>query len=344
MIVDVKEVAGRSGTIGEESTRTFIFYTNSTSHSERDIYFHRVCPRIGSQHPDRRFSRFFLKRGDLTISQGTGSERLKWTVVAKYTQLDPGEEEPEEQPDAAKGDAEEPDFQPHVTVEFEEYSSPIDLGINVGAQSTSFDEDSPAGVGAYPVVNSALEPYETPPEIFKQNAIIRVTRNLGLRSSLWKAANDLRNTINTDKFTFRRGTFVLKIYSNQCRIKIRVGEQEEYQTKTGKTKQYASLEVQFIIDQRTWNIDVLDYGTVYLDTAGKTIETRISDNDWGLAGGTEQVPIEDKNRNRVQGLLDGTGEKLTNGEAAVFNRYPGYDKAKHASFFKRMTRRVRKKK
>ncbi len=342
-IVAAKEIPGRSGTIGEDSTRSFIFYSDRDTDNERDVYFHRMCPRIGSQHPNSRFGLFYLKRGDLTITQGTGrSEKRKWMAVAKYTQLAPGEDPPEEQPDATDGgESEEPDFQPQTTVEFEDFSAPIDLGINVnqGDSESQFDDTVAAGFGAYPVVNSAMEPYETPPEIFKQNIIIRTTRNVALSSSLWKDAYKLRNTINTDKFSYRHGTAKIDVLANQCRVKIRFGEIEQYKSKTGKLRQYANLEVQFIVKRETWNIDILDFGTVELDTAGKTISQRIADDDWGIASGVEQVPITDKNENRVQGLLDGTGVKLTNGDAAVFNRYPGYFKKKQASFFKRITKR-----
>lgn len=337
MITGFKELAGRSGVIGEDSTRSFLFFTDSPNHTEHDIYFNRNCPRIGSQHPNRKFSLFYLKRGNLTVSQRSGSERLLWDVVAKYTQLEAGEEPPEEQTEPQASEFEEPDFQPHVSIEFEDYSAPIELGINT---SGAYDADSPAGFGAYPVVNSALEPYETPPEIFKQNTIIRVTKNMRLRNSLWKTARSLKNTVNTDRFTYRRGTYVESVEPYQCRLKIRIGEQQEYRDKSGRLRSYANLECQFIIKEITWNVDILDHGTVYLDTPGKTIATRIADDDWGLAGGTKQLPIEDDNRNNIPGLLDGTGERLTAGEASVFNRYPGYRNEKHASFFRRITRRL----
>lgn len=337
-IVSAKELPGRGGVIGQDSNRHFVFYVDSNDTTEHDIYRHRLCPKYGSRHPNQRFNLYYLKPGDLSIQQGTGNEKWKWTVEAKYTRLEPNEPKPDEQPDPANSDVEEPDWQPHVSVDFEEYAWPITLSLKT--DNSAFDADSAGGFGGYPPVNSALEPYDPPIEIFRQNAVIRVTRNLGLRSRLWKDANTLKNTVNVDKFEFRRGTFVLPVEKNQCRIKIRIGEQETYITKTGKEKGYANLEVQFVINEQTWNIDVLDAGSKYLSTAGKTIAQRITDDDWGLAVGTDQKPILDDENNNTYGLLAGDGTRLPAGAAAVFNRYPGYFKANHSSFFKRLIRRV----
>jgi len=340
MITFITELQGRGGTIGEDSTRTFKFKSDNAADSEYDVYKNRNCPNIGSQHPSNRFRLFYLKRGDLTISQ-SDSNWQSWTVEAKYTQLEGDEAPPEEEQDfdePSKDEKDQPDFNPKISVEFEDFSKPLEYAIDT---DYVYDEDSPASTGKYPVVNSALEPYNPPPEVFRQNTLIRVSRNLKLSSRLWGDALDLRNTINLDKFTWRRGPAVIDVKPKQCRIKIRIGEQIDYRTKTGKKSAYANLEVQFVIKKESWNIDLLDQGSQYLDTAGKSINLRIFDDDWAIASGTKILPIEVAGE-RSLGLLDGTGEKLATGGAKFFNRYTGYNTAGHKAFFKKITRRVKR--
>ena len=335
-VVDFKEVRGRTGRIGIQSTRNFVAWSDSTGDNEYVIRRFRQCPNVWSHHPDRtRFRDYYVKSGDdIEIEQDSDVWNL-WRITVTYRRLEAGEEPEQEQTSDDAGEFEEPDFSPHVSVDFEDFSAPLDLALNIEG---NYESQNPAGTGAYPVVNSALEPYETPPEVFKQNAVIRVTRNLGLRSKLWKQALDLRNTVNTDRFTYRSGTFVLPVEAGQSRIKIRRGEVEEYKKRSGRTSKYANLEVQFIVKKETWYVDILDFGTVYLSTAGKTIAERQTDNDWGLAVSTDQIPIKDDEGNRIQGLLDGSGEQLSNGDNSEFNRYKGYLEKKHSSFFKSLTR------
>lgn len=341
----IKELPNRGGTVGEDSSRTYIFESDNGLDSEYEVYRNRNCPKIGSQHPNRRFSLFYLKRGDLKITQGTGKLYRYWTVEAEYKQLEADEEPPEEEKDFAQPKEkdeeqfEKPDFNPSLTVEFEDYTAPLEFAASdTPATSSSWDVAQPnGGAGAYGIVNSALEKYNPPPEIFKQNAVIRVTRNLALTSSLWEKALARRNTINTDRFIWRRGKASLTIQPAQSRIKLRIGEQKEYRTKNKKRNAYAQLEVQFSIKKDTWNLDLLDIGSEYLDTAGKTIAQRITDNDWGLAVGTKRLPYDPENG--TLGLLDGSGEKLAAGAKSVFNRYPSYEQTQHGGFFKQLTRR-----
>lgn len=339
-ITAYKEEPGRNGVIGSESVRTFIFWSNNSNDTEHDIYRHFACPRIGSRHPNPRFIDYFLKPGDLSISQGSGKEWAKWTVEATYKRLKRGEEEPKEQPDPADSDVNIPDFNPRISIDFEDYSAPIDLGINVGNQD-GYDTagNTAAGVGAYPVVNSAIEPYETPPEMFKQNAIIRVARNVKLNDRRLKDAQRLRNTINTDEFEARLGQFRQEVKPYQGRLKIRLGERQTYQDEDGDEEQYLELECQWVTKQEGWKIFLLDTGSYYLDPSGKSFSTRVADNDWSIASGTDKVPFKDKEQNRSLGLLNGSGAQISSGDPATFNEIPSYFEKQHAAFFKRMTRR-----
>lgn len=324
---------GFESTPGVSETYRYLF--RSTDHRDRsiDVQRNRYCPRPGMQHPSNNF--MFLKRDDLTITQSSGNEWFKWEVEARFTALEPGEPKPEEeQPNAQPAESEQPDFQPHVTIHYEDYSAPLEFAKKAGV----YDADSKAGL--VPVVNSALEPYETPPEIFKQNTIIRITRNLSLRSSIWKDVKTLKNTINTDTYTFKRGTFKETVGPYMGRMKFNIGDQVEYRDKNGKERQYANLECQIVVNPETWKVDILDYGTYQLSTAGKTIAQRITDDDWALAGGTTKQPFKDEEKDKIYELLDGTGRQLGTGDNSFFNRYDGYEETKHKAFFKRITKRV----
>ena len=328
-ITFLKEVSGRGGTIGEESELKYIFQSDSVTDSEYDVYRHTKCPKIGGRHPNSRFGLFYLKRGELEIEQST-SNWARWDVTANYTQLEPGEAPPQEQQDFTQDvdEAELPDFEPKISLEFEEFSKPLEFAINPAT-------DEPA----YPVVNSALEKYSPLPEVFRMNTTIRVFRNVDSNSNLLSDALELNGTINTDEFTFRRGRARIEVTAEQCRIKARLGEEQKYRTRTGRESYYTGLEVQFNIKPDTWKLKLLDAGTVFLSTGGKNIATRIADNDWGLAGGTTQKPFEDLNGNKIQGLLSGTGTKLGASQAAFFNQYDGYVTKKHKTFYEAITRK-----
>lgn len=335
-ITYVKEVSGRAGTVGEESTRSFIFTSDTAFDSEYDVYRNINCPKIGSRHPNSRFSLFYLKRGDLTISQSS-SNWARWDVEAKYTIPDPNEPTPQVEQDFSQIDEiEQPDFTPKISVDFEDFSSPLENAIRQPDSPSS--KETISDLAAFPVVNSALEKYIPVPEVFRENVIIRVTRNLKSSSALISDALDLRNTINSDAFSFTRGPARIDITPYHCRIKVRLSEEQEYRTKQDKKAKYTPLEVQFKVSANSWKIKLLDYGTYYLSASGKNIETRKVDNDWGLASGVTQKPFTDDENNRTQGYLNGTGQQLGASQAPAFNEYDGYIIKKHGSFYKRITR------
>lgn len=330
MITFVTEKAGRSATVGQDSSRIYIFESSDGLDTEYDVYRHSKCPKIGSQHPNSKFKFYFIKRGNLKIRDSAGG--YFWTVEAKFTPIKPSAPKPEEEQDFTNPTEEdeetqnnEPDFSPHVTLDFEDYPIPFEFARK--ADGTK-----------YPVVNSALEKISNA-EINTQTAVIRVTRNILLKDSLWKNALSLGNTVNYDRFDYRLGPTKLAILPYESRLKIRFGEELVYLDKKRKFQSYAQMECQFSIRGETWRQQLLDVGSVELSVSGKTIQQRIADDDWALASGTKQEPIEDLNNNKVLGLLDGQGKKLAVGANAVFNTYDGYPTAAHRDFYNRLTRR-----
>ena len=342
--------AGASGTLGASESISYLFRSDSHKDSSRDVFRHRKCPRIGSVHPDYDF--LYIKKDMLSVSQGSGSSWTQWTVTAKYSALEENEEKPTEEKEVDKStneDGNTPDFQPKVSLSFDDFPSPLNISYNI-------DElDSQGNIKAgnkreTPPVASNLEPYDPPPEIFRQNATIRVARNLPIRNELFEKAMELRNTVNTKAFDFSlssQSPKLLTIGKLQCRLKVAIGQVSEYQERK-KTKLYAQLEAQFVINIDTWKTQVLDYGTYEMKPddrpRGGGLAERMKSGDFTFPADSQKVAITDQDKNKIQGLLNGYGGELADDKAPKFNTYFGYALADHSNFFTKMLKRWPRKK
>lgn len=325
-------LAGYSAAVGESEVWTYMFRSDSHRDLAQDVARNRYCPRIGARHPTIRY--LFLKAGGLTITQGSGKEWNKWTVQVKYSKLDPEEEEPEEESPTKEPTAiEQPDWKPKISVQFEEYSAPLN-GKFTPSSGSYGEQEAVTSASFAPVVNSALEPYETPPEIIRVNTIVDVRINLPIGDAVWKEIPAINNTINSDSFEFKRGKYVQRFVPKSIRLKCSIGPEIEYKDKRGKKKSYSELNCQFVENRESWRVFVLDYGSYYLSQAGKSINLRTSDNDWELTSGTTKIPFTDVENNAKFGLLAGDGQQAT---TSFFNEYSGYTEKPHAKFFKSVT-------
>jgi hypothetical protein len=335
--------AGRSGTVGSEETLTYLFRSDNHRDSTADILRHRKCPRIGSQHPNFYF--LYVKNDGLSVSQGTGSEWTRWKVTAKFSALEKGEEKPEEQKDPEQTESDEPDWNPKMSVTFEDYQAPLTVSYitSTGAQITK-ERNAPP-------VASNMEPFDPPPEVFKQNATVRVVKNVSLRHrNLIQQAFNLRNTINEDSFRLwignlrgKRGVTLMTVSPEMCRIKIAIGDTQEYVDRRGRIRYYAELETQFCIKEETWAIELLDFGTYHLEPeSAMDMKDRLRTGNFQLAFGQKKVPFKDAEENRIQGLLNGKGAKKESSAGNHFIKYDGYLTANHKDFFNKMTKRTGK--
>jgi hypothetical protein len=357
--------AGRSVSVGESETLTYVFKSDSQTDATKDLLKHRDCPRIWSKHPEYRS--LYLKKGGRSISQGSGSEWSKWTVEATYTVLTPKEKEQEQNGTLPK-EGKETDFSestnesegsgvdwfPKFSMTFEDYPTPMmiafDFNRETAENETAMDEKG-AVTKKIPIVASNLEPYDPPPEVFQQNATVRIARNVDvgpnnpLGLDLLEECISKKNTVNESGFeipVIDGGKRIYLIPALCSRLKIAIGDVTPYEWSAvaGTTRHYAQLECQWVIDHETWSTTVLDVGTYYLDPEDPVgLKSRIDSGQFSLPPDTKQRPFTDAEGNKVQGLLNGKGGKIGSGVGvgdASFNEYFGYELSDHKKLFDKM--------
>jgi len=338
------QLAGRSGTLGADETLSYLFRSDNRRDGSPVVARHRKCPRIGGQHPDYDF--LYIKNGGLTIAQGSGSEWNKWTVTAKFEKLDEDEEKPEPTKDVTKQESQVPDFDPHISLTFEDYSTPLLvsnayelIGSEIDLKKNALKKPKKT-----PCVASNLEPYDPPPEVFRQNATLVVRRNFRLTArKKFKDVTALRNTVNNGPFTVRlggkQGVSLIDVELLQSRLKVAIGEVQKYKSRTGKTIPYAEIECQFCIKEEGWMTSILDYGTYHLDPVPATsLQARIRDSDFVFPASTDKIPFKDAEQNRTIGMLNGYGGELSDASAVTYNDYLGYPIGDHSKLYTNLTR------
>lgn len=317
--------AGLSGTHGKDESWKYVFRSDDATDRVQDVVRNRLCPYIGQQHPEVRY--LWLKPGGLSIRQDS-SDWSKWVVTAKWSTLEPGEDPPrKENPNAPT--IELPDFKPRVTIHFEEFTVPL---------GSAFEADEDGIVTRFPVVNSALEPYDPLPEVPRLNTILRVNANFQSSDPQWPDINKLNNTVDKNGWTYKRGPFEVKANPYESKFKFEIGEKVDYVDEDGKDDWYSNVTLQAIVNRQGWRILLLDVGSYYFPANGPTIAERQIDNNWTSDQG--KVPFYDNEDNPKQGLLNGFGGALeaSPGANPFFNTYDGYKYTEdHESFIKIMT-------
>lgn len=357
--------AGRTVAVGESETINYIFRSDDSNDTTKDLLRHRSCPRIWSKHPDYKL--LYLKKGGRSISQGSGSEWTRWVVEATYTVLTPKEKE-QEQNGTLPNEGKDTDFSdssdefqgsgvdwfPKFSLTFEDYPTPmmIAFDFNKDTALAPLSERKPiVTTKKIPIVASNLEPYDPPPEVFQQNATIRIARNVDVGPEnpfaidLIQEAIEKKNTVNRDDFEIPivdggRGIYLIPALCS--RLKVAIGDVTPYEWSEveGTTRHYAQLECQWVVDHETWATTVLDVGTYYLDPEDPVgLKSRIETGEFSLPEDTKQRPFTDAEGNKVQGLLNGKGGKIGSGVGvgdASFNEYFGYELSDHKKLFDRM--------
>lgn len=331
--------AGFTGTHGEQETWNYIFRSDNADDRPLDVFRHRRCPKVGDRHPTLNY--LWLKTGGLSIRQDSVWSR--WTVTVNWTKLENGEDPPQPENPGDPQDIEQPDFNPIVTVHFEEYQKPVN-GNDVF--STKEGTEGERITQPVAVVNSALEPYDPPPTSIRMNPILRMQRNVHLNSGYWKDATELLNTVDVKGWEYRRGKFKLEVKPYESRLKFSVGDAKSYRTRTGKLKEYATLTCEAVINRETWRLKLLDAGSYYLkNQPAKSITTRIENNDWVIDPAAEKVAFEADGQPKL-GLLDGLGNSLDKSsfKELAYNEYQAYKyvDGDHGKFIKGFTNSSRR--
>ena len=329
-------LAGGTHELKGKETIDWLFHSDNKDDTSLELYANKDAVRIGDNHPVYQW----MQCVDLHAIQGSDKEWNRWVLRAFYerkedpftpaspskppTRTTPPEEVPGEDPDFDEK-KENPEFRAHVSVTFEEFAKPLGAAYSSSEAATrAFKEPIKPTIG---IVNSALWPYDPPPNISEQLAIIDIRGNILTTSSLFRDLNFYRNAINLDGFKYIEGKFELKVPKRCGRLRFTMGPTMEYvDTRDGVRRFYREINIQIVVDERTWLVRPLDYGPHYVDTAETryTIQQRIDDDNWVHQTDAKFPTFVDEDGNPSFGLLDGKGDKLGEDSPPVFNEYKGY--------------------
>jgi hypothetical protein len=328
----------REVVVGESARVTYVFKSTTTRDNELSVYNNRYCPKVWQEHPEYRS--LFVKPGDISISQTSPKDWTRWEVDATFSVLTAAEERDRQESEEDGGrERDEPNWDVHVSVSYDDLSVPVK---DIEVYNRYLDT-----LDVHPVVNSALQPYDTPPEIFKQDITINISRNVPVEFGILKELDEWSNTINIEEWEFRHQHVKVKIPKGFGRLKFRLGENARYEpkdfNKTAKksdpTKWYCPLEAQIVVkSQDDWNLKLLDIGTYELEGGDMSHAVRVAVNNWTTD--KKKKPFYDDDDNRKMELLDGAAKKLKKSAKPVYNTYYPYIEKNHKAFAKRMTRKI----
>lgn len=313
---------GGSGDPYKEEQIVYLYRSDDQTDTWIDLFNTPEAPRIRSRHPDV-FWKWCIGH---TWQRGEGAEVNKWQIIATYAPMPvatwkqgepspltaPGVADPNGFPDDQLDDPEELDFSPKVQHSFEEYSAPVKSAFSpTEAATRAFGTQI---TGTYSIVYSNLEDVDPPAEAIQNNLIIDIQRNVDTGDAqIWGEIENLRNAINTDSLIYT--DFKISIPKHCARLRYSTSPKIEYQKQDGNFSFYRALNVQLVVDWRTWNYRTPDIGSYAFSVAGtKTISDRIDTNDWAFPAGAEAQPFTDEDENLIRKHLDGKGNELTSGD------------------------------
>lgn len=274
---------GLSGGKGSRSRR-FIVVSDNKSDFESTVFATTGLPKYNNLHPD-----------DPTLrARGFNAEQdreawWKWIVTVDYEEPSPSSD-----PDANQFD--NPLDKPP---EIETYTDSIMV--------TARGEVDASGNLIKAIKNSADEPYDPAPEEELDVMVIQISRFAiaDFSVSLYQQYN---NAVNDAAWTFGDKTFA----EGQVKIKIRIGPALFWRhPETGASFRYREYVFELFCIPHTWDIELLDWGTSYLDGAtrkrfidepqpGTGNEFGLLDGSGGKLGPTDEpVWLKWKNKKRV---------------------------------------------
>lgn len=332
-------LAGSTHELKGKETLDWLFLSDDQTDTSLMLYQNKDAVRIYDVHPVYDW----MHCVDLSTIQGSGKESNKWILRATYERLpEPESEKPKSQKPPTKStpvpvpgekdpgdldeDDEPPNFDPQISITFEEFSKPLRSAFTaVEAQSRAFKVPIK---GSISVVNSALAPYDPPPEVQEQFPIIDIRANVLTTSSLFSVIGEYGNRINTDAFRYVEGKYELKVTERAGRMRYTIGPTIKYfDNRDLSFKFYRELNIQIVVKENGgWTVDPLDYGSYYVETELPrfTIQERIDASNFAHQTDAQFIPFEDANRQPILGLLDGKGDELADGSPPFFNSYKGY--------------------
>lgn len=342
---------GRSGKLYDSETLTYLFLSDNPNDSFKDVLQHPQCPRIYEKHPVYQW----MYAAAMSYTQGGNKEWIKWSLQVEYkmvkeSEFPTGTPSPLPPPTASappdplpidRDDPESPeipDFEPHITIGFEDFTAPIsDAYTTTASQTRAFGAPITRGV---PIVASNLEVYDPPPIVNKVDPIIDIRRNVLTTSTALSELPDLNNSINIFGLEYRDDAYVLKVPPRCGRFRYTLQPVQEYRDAGGSFR-YRELNIQIAVKQDSWLLRLLDIGSYAFSTTGtKTIADRFDTDPPDFEWPTGSTPLAFKKDNGEPHLrlLDGKGNELGDGIAPVYNEYKGYREQDFLPFLKKFTK------
>jgi len=273
----IGEIVGRSGGISADSadrTRKFRVQSDNKADYESTILSTIGLPQYNNLHPDDPT----LRVRKLVAEQRTDIWEI-WIVTVTY-------EEPE---------TDDP--------ENNEFDNPLERlpDISIDTQSiliAARGEVNSSGTITKAINNTANEPFDPHPEEEVEILAINITR--------WAIANfsmltyyKYQNAVNESTWTFGD----LSVPEGDAKIRLRIGKREFWRHPvTGVSYSYRQYDFEVLVSPIGWDIELLDWGSAYLD--GGVLKKFVN------------YPA-DGDGNEF-GKLDGAGGKLADGAAPVF--------------------------
>lgn len=260
---------GESEGLETHTQRTFLVRTSDPADNEYTITAAGLLPTYLAQHP----SNAFLLCRKLSI-RPEGKGATLWKAVADYSTEKVSEQEQEQR--------QTPD--------------PLDRAARIRWRSTAASVVCAEDIDGAPILNSAGDAFDPPPEKLSSYWVAEVTKNLSAVPS-WLLA--YRDAVNDADFTIDG----LPVQAGQARIaSIEIGE---WQKENGVSYRAVSLSIEF---QASWELKLLDAG-LHEFVRGKKVRA-INAGDGSPTAG----PV----------LLDGDGARLADAADPVFLSFTVY--------------------
>lgn len=258
----------------------------------------RLCagvPRLGSTYSTSTESQPLARCISKTAQPVTGSRRL-WAVECiwstKHDDQDPEEGDDQEDPEIIELEP------PDVEFGFETFRVPVTGKAKLSSDSEG-QENEFGGV-----TTSAGELYDPPAEMDESRPVLTITRNeLVFFPSL---AIEFQDAVNSDVF--------LGAQPRQAKIQG-IGAKRTYK----KNIRYWRVTYTIVFKRETWDLQLLDIGTFHFengDDGEKLIKHFVTEDD----------PPQPK-----QGLLNGFGFPLDEGDEPKFRRFAVYQEKAFAN-------------
>lgn len=246
---------GEAGLDSSKITRKYLVYLDDISKEVDSATTVSGLPTLFDAHPTFPYCRV------RSISGQRRGNSSYWEVTVNYTSPDkPTEDEENDDPELDLAT---------LNISYEDREEPV-----TGTLNTS--RVYQAGIR-----NSAGEVFEPTPTRIVSNLILTITQNYGTDYAFLDTALSYMDCINSDTF--------LGLAAKTCRI-------VSVSPKVANRNDVSYLEVIFVIKVKpTWDLQLLDYGSYYLDSGNKVaFKTQDGEARTGLlngSGGESATPV-----------------------------------------------------